>query len=122
MVVQAPNQRRLRNFFFVAQPPLLAPIRGTGVLIPPAPELPSGKYGAKTGIGKDLGNRFAMVSLNFDSSFLDRASGATNSLHLFAKQFFFLQTDACKVGHYRYGLPAAVCRLAKNIHAATIVL
>jgi len=87
----------------------------------PAVRSPSGKHRTKTGFAQDAGDLRALVPLNFDPSFLDRAARATGLLHRFGEFFLLRQTDADETSDDRYRLATAMRRLSQDIHPAAIL-
>ena len=65
---------------------------------------PPGKYRTKTGFGQDAGDFRALISLNLNSSFLDRATSAASLLHSLGELLLLRQTDANEPRHDRHGI------------------
>jgi hypothetical protein len=83
---------------------------------------PSSKYWTKTGFGQDAGDLGALISLNLDSAFLDRAARAASFLHRLRELLLLRQADANEPRHDRHRLAAAMRRLSQNVDSAAVLL
>ena len=86
------------------------------------PPSSSGEHRAETGLGQNSRNRLALVTLDLDPSFLQRATGAAGFLHLLGERLFFIQTDAGESSDDRYGLATSVRSLTNDIDSSTVFL
>src|SRR5258707_688248 len=80
---------------------------------------PASKDRLKTRLHEDASNFCALVTLDLNSAFFDRAACAAGFLHLLGQHFLFWQPDADKVGDHGYGLAAAARRLTQDVHTTT---
>src|SRR4026208_1764158 len=87
---------------------------------PPERSSPPGKYRTKTGFGQDAGDFRALISLNLNSSFLDRPTSAASLLHSLGELLLLRQTDANEPRHDRHGLAPAMRRLPQDVHPAAV--
>src|ERR1043166_6301667 len=74
---------------------------------------------AKIRFGKDAGNFFAFISLNFDLAFFDGAARSAGRLHRARQALLLRQTDTNKSPDHCNGLAAASRLLPHDIHPPT---
>ena len=72
-------------------------------------------------VGANLYNILCLISLNLNSSFLDRAASAASLLHSLGELLLLRQTDANEPRHDRHRLAPAMRRLPQDVHPASVL-